>query len=292
MRKFCFLLLCVISLPVTVSVAQIYRWTDETGRVHFTNNPDTIPPDRRPDSRQLPPGIPATPPPASVAPPVSRPSAPVPAGTQSATATDILLLQQKAQALEQQIAAAQQERQHLLDELRAARPIRMTPVFPRERRRVDEMGRALAAIEIQLDTLHAELRDLLQQPSAEEESVRAPTPSPAREVILDNQGHDQAYWQQRLGTLRERLQQARQQRQIILERLGAELPEDRSFGRRGEEVLQLVQTLEQLDRIFTPLRPIYRRCDARPQVLGLLLSGCNNPGDGLHIPPNATEIYL
>src|SRR6516165_1045000 len=35
-------------------VAQIYRWTDETGRVHFTNNPDSIPPDRRPDSRQLP----------------------------------------------------------------------------------------------------------------------------------------------------------------------------------------------------------------------------------------------
>jgi Domain of unknown function (DUF4124) len=248
MRKFCFLLLCVISLPVTVSVAQIYRWTDETGRVHFTNNPDTIPPDRRPDSRQLSPGIPATPPPASVAPPVSPPSAPVPAGTQSATATDILLLQQKVQALEQQIAAAQQERQHLLDELRAARPIRMTPAFPRERRRVDEMGRALAAIEIQLDTLHAELQDLLQQPSAEEESLRAPTPSPAREVILDNQGNDQAYWQQRLVTLRERLQDARQQRQIILERLESQPPEDGSFGRRGYEVLQWVQTLEQLNQ--------------------------------------------
>ena len=248
MRKFCCLLLCVISLPVTVSVAQIYRWTDETGRIHFTNNPDTIPPDRRPDSRQLPPGIPATPPPASVAPPVSRPSAPVPAGTQSATATDILLLQQKVQALEQQIAAAQQERQHLLDEFKAARPVRMTPDFPRERRRVDEMGRALAAIEIQLDTLHAELRDLLQQPSAEEESVRAPTPSPTREVILDNQGHDRAYWQQRLETLRERLQQARQQRQIILERLESQPPEDGSFGRRGYEVLQWVQTLEQLNQ--------------------------------------------
>jgi hypothetical protein len=248
MRKCCFLLLGIVALPVAVSVAQIYRWTDETGRIHFTNNPDTIPPDRRPDSRQLPPGIPATPPPASVAPPVSPPSAPISTGTQSATATDILLLQQKVQAVEQQIAAAQQERQHLLGELRAERPIRMNPDFPRERRRVDEMGRALAAIEIQLDTLHAELQDLLQQPGAEEESVRAPTPSPAREVILDNQGHDQDYWQQRLGTLRERLQNARQQRQIILENLGAELSEDRSFGRRGEEVLEWVKTLEQLDQ--------------------------------------------
>jgi transposase len=159
-----------------------------------------------------------------------------------------LLLQQKVQALEQQIAAAQQERQHLLDEFKAVRPIRMNPDFPRERRRVDEMGRALAAIEIQLDSLYAELQDLLQQQGAEEESGRAATPSSARGVILDNQGHDQDYWQQRLGTLRERLQQARQQRQIILEQLGAELPDDRSFGRRGEEVLQLVQTLEQLDQ--------------------------------------------
>ena len=249
MRKCCFLLLCVISLPVTVSVAQIYRWTDETGRVHFTNNPDTIPPDRRPDSRQLLPDRPATPPPASVAPPVSPPSAPVPAGAQSATPTGMSPLQQKAQAVEQQIAAAQQERQYLLDEFREVRPIRMNPAFGgRERRRVDEMGRELAAIEMQLDTLYAELQDILQQQIAEEESVRSPTSSPPREVIQDNQGHDQDYWQQRLGTLRERLQQARQERQIILEQLGAELPEDRSFGRRGQEVLQLVRTLEQLDQ--------------------------------------------
>jgi exonuclease VII large subunit len=158
-----------------------------------------------------------------------------------------LLLDQKVQDLEQQIAAAQQERQRLLDELNAVRPIRMNPAFGRERRRVDEMGRALAAIETQLDTLQAELRDLLQQPRAEE-SARAPTPSPAQEVMLDNQGHDQAYWQQRMRALRERLQQAQQQRQVILENLGAELPEDRSFGRRGQEVSEWVQTLEQLDQ--------------------------------------------
>ena len=107
--------------------------------------------------------MPATPPPASVAPPVSPPSAPVPAGAQSATPTGMSPLQQKAQAVEQQIAAAQQERQHLLDELREVRPIRMNPAFGgRERRRVDEMGRALAALEMQLDTLYAELQDILQ----------------------------------------------------------------------------------------------------------------------------------
>jgi hypothetical protein len=249
MRKVCLLLLCVISLPVTMSVAQIYRWTDETGRVHFTNSPDTIPSDRRPDSRQLPPDMPATPPPASVAPPVPPPSASVPADTQGATPTGMSSLQQKAQVVEQHIAAAQQERQHLLDELREVRPVRLNPAFGgRERRRVDEMGRALAAIEMELDTLYAELQNILQQQIAEEESVRSPTSSLPREVIQDNQRHDQDYWQQRLETLRERLQQARQQRQIILEQLGAELPEDRSFGRRGQEVLQLVQTLEQLDQ--------------------------------------------
>ena len=32
--------------------------------------------------------------------------------------------------------------------------------------------------------------------------------------------------------------------QILLEQFGTELPEDRSFGRRGQEVLQLVQALE------------------------------------------------
>jgi hypothetical protein len=124
----------------------------------------------------------------------------------------------------------------------------MNPAFGRERRRVDEMGRALATIETQLDTLYAELQDVLQQQSAEEESLRAPTPSPAREVILDNQGHDQTYWQQRLGTLRERLQHAQQQRQVILEQLSSEPSEEGSFGRRGREILQWVQTLEQLDQ--------------------------------------------
>jgi hypothetical protein len=158
-------------------------------------------------------------------------------------------LQQKAQAVEQQIAAAQQERQQLFDELRDVRPVRMNPAFGgRQRRRVDEMGRALAALEMQLDTLYAEAQNILQQQIAEEESVRSLTSSPPREVIQDNQGRGQGYWQQRLGTLRERLQQARQQRQIILEQLGAELPEDRSFGRRGQEVLQLVQALDQLDQ--------------------------------------------
>src|SRR5215831_8538606 len=181
MRKCCFLLLCVISLPVTVSVAQIYRWTDEIARIHFTNHPDTIPPDRRPDSRQFLPDMPDTPPPTSVTPPVSPPSAPVPAGSQGATPTSMLPLQQKAQAVEQQIAVAQQERQHLLDELREVRPIRMNPAFGgRERRRVEEMGRALAAIEIQLDTLYAEWQNILQQQIAEEESVKSPTSSPPR----------------------------------------------------------------------------------------------------------------
>jgi hypothetical protein len=234
---------------VTASFAQIYRWTDDTGRVYFTNNPDTIPPQRRPYSQQVVPGTSTTSPPTSVVPPVSPSSPPRAGDTQSDTDADRGLLEQKAQALEQQIAAAQQERQHLLDELKDVRPIRMNPAFGRERRHVDDMGRALAAVEQRLDALYAELQDIVLQQSATAPDAVTTSPSPRSEVLLDNQGHDRTYWQQRVVALQERLQHARQQRQSILQQLAPELSEDRSaFGRRGREVLQLVTALEQLNQ--------------------------------------------
>jgi hypothetical protein len=249
MTKFWCLLLCILCLPVTASFAQIYRWTDDTGRVYFTNNPDTIPPQRRPYSQQVVPGTSTTSPPTSVVPPVSPSSPPRAGNTQSDTDADRALLEQKAQALEQQIAAAQQERQRLLDELKDVRPIRMNPAFGRERRHVDDMGRALAAVEQRLDALYAELQDIVLQQSAAAPGAVATSPSPGSEVLLDNQGHDRTYWQQRVVALQERLQHARQQRQSILQQLAPELSEERSaFGRRGQEVLQLVTTLEQLNQ--------------------------------------------
>jgi hypothetical protein len=182
-------------------------------------------------------------------PPASPPSPPAAGASQSDAEADLALLQQKAQALEQQIAAAQQERQDILDELKEVRPVRMNPAFGRERRRVDDMGRALATVEQQLDALYAELQDIVLQQSAAAPGAAATTPAPSREVFLDNQGHDRTYWQRRVVALRERLQHARQQRQSVLQQLTPELSEERSaFGRRGREVLQLVTTLEQLNQ--------------------------------------------
>jgi hypothetical protein len=250
MTKFWCLLLCILCLPVTASFAQIYRWTDDTGRVHFTNNPDTIPTHRRSYSQQVVPGTSTTSPPTNVAPPASPPSPPLAGTSQSDAVADSALLQQQAQALEQQIAAAQQERQSILDELKDVRSIRMNPAFGgRERRHVDDMGRALANVEQQLDALYAELQDIVLQQSGAAPGTVATTPSPPSEVFLDNQGNDRTYWQRRVATLRERLQHARQQRQSILQQLAPELSEERSaFGRRGREVLELVTTLEQLNQ--------------------------------------------
>jgi chromosome segregation ATPase len=196
----------------------------------------------------LPSGIPATSP-TNVTPSAAPPAVSPSTGDQSAASTDKSLLQQNIQNLEQQIALAQQERQSLLEALKAVRPVRMNPAFGRERRQVDELGRALAAVEMRLDALYAEWQEAMQQLHAEDDSTTAAATAADRQVLLDNQGHDQAYWRQRLVPLRERLQEARQQRQSILQRLGAELSDERdAFGRRGREVLSLVAALEQLDQ--------------------------------------------
>jgi septal ring factor EnvC (AmiA/AmiB activator) len=222
---------------VSHSWAQIYRWTDETGRVHFTNNPETIPADRLPYSREMTstPAITTAPtPPATAAPGVSPRLSPP-------HDQDV---QQQIQALEQQIAATRQERQRLLEELKAARPIRMNPAFGRERRQVDDLGRALATVEKQLDTLYAEWQQLSRQQSASSRE-----PSPERAVILDKYGHDRSYWQQRFQSLRDRLRLTREQRQAVLGKLAGELSEEgRTFGRRGREVLDLANILEQLNQ--------------------------------------------
>jgi hypothetical protein len=247
MKKFWCLLLGILFLLATESLAQIYRWTDDAGRVHFTNNPETIPADRLPYSRQITPAPSATPPPSDVAPAAPLPSTPPPGESQREPAAPAADLQQRIHALEQQIAAARQERQQILNQLKAVRPIRMNPAFGRERRHVDALGRALATVEQQLDTLYAELQQLSWQQSAA--TAGTSNTSAAEAVLLDKQGHDQSYWQQRFQTLQERLQQARQQRQAILAELAGELSDERgAFGRRGQEVLQLVNTLEQLNQ--------------------------------------------
>lgn len=252
----------VLCLHVPPGLAQIYSWRDEQGRLHFTDNPATIPPHLRPQSRELqvetPPESPAesqeaAPAPAdrqSAAPAASEPTSPPPVD-------QVDRLQQRARELQQQIEAAQQERQQYQEKILAVRDVRTNPAFGRQRRRVDEWGRALADVERRLDTLRNELgevQDMLQQ--AQQPALR-PTPPPG-EVVVDAQGHTRDYWQQRAQALRAQLQQARQQRQQILQQL-AEPPEG-PYGRRGDEVLQLTRALEQTEATI-------RETDAALQAL-------------------------
>jgi hypothetical protein len=244
-------LIWICWISVIPSLAQIYRWTDEKGGVHYTDNPGTIPPERRPHSmRSLPPvseeAADAAPTPQRLPPPFATRGGPQ---DNTLPAEDVSLLQQHARALEQQIAALRQERQTLLEQLKAVRPIKTNPAFGQKRRQVETAGRSLAAIEQQLDALYAELLQVqttLQERESGEPSAETQSP---RATGVDRQGHDRAYWQQRLEALRTRLQQAREERQAILEQLAPETGDTRqAFGRRGREVLELVQRLEQADQ--------------------------------------------
>jgi septation ring formation regulator EzrA len=158
-------------------------------------------------------------------------------------------LQRQARSLEERIAAALQERQKYLDQLKATPEVRASPEFGRQRRQIDETGRSLAAVERQIDTLSAELRQV--QAKLQGAGQAAP-PAPVGRalpdtVMLDTQGHDRTYWRQRLEALQTRLRQAKEQRQTILAQLGAE--EERSaFGRRGVEVLRQARTLDQINQ--------------------------------------------
>jgi outer membrane murein-binding lipoprotein Lpp len=250
MTIFLTMLVCIACVYVTPSLARIYRWTDEAGRVHYTDNPGTIPPNRRGDSRELSgdtsrskaSGT------GTVAPsPATTP--PLPSGVpQDASSDKVGHLRQRVKTLERQIDEARQERQGYLEQLKAMRAVRTNPAFGRRRRRVEDVGHSLAAVERQLDMLQAELQQVqtelrqVEQPQPSASSASAP--GPLREVRVDLQGHNRAYWQRRLGAVHTRLRQAQEQRQTVLERLASE--HQGPYGRRGEEVLRLTQTLEQL----------------------------------------------
>ena len=44
-------LVWLIGVSVSPALAQLYRWTDDTGKVHITDNPETIPPAYRDRAR-------------------------------------------------------------------------------------------------------------------------------------------------------------------------------------------------------------------------------------------------
>lgn len=249
MLRLCVMVLTsALCLHVTASLAQIYRWTDEAGRVHFTDNPGSIPADRRDKTRLLAPDTSgSTAPSAGASPPPATAVSPSPATPASDQTPS---LRQRVQALQDQIEATQQERQQYIEKLKNVRDVQTNPAFGRQRRQPDEWGRALAEVERKLDALQTELQQVRSQLQSVEQkqSPSASSPRPSATVTADKQGHDRAYWEGRLDPIRSRLQKAEEQRRTLLEQLAAEQQERRTYGRRGEEVLRLTKALEQVEQ--------------------------------------------
>ncbi|MGQ4808662.1 hypothetical protein NKDENANG_02050 [Candidatus Entotheonellaceae bacterium PAL068K] len=253
MRQSLTILVCLVCLQALPSLAQIYRWTDEKGKVHFTDNLGTIPVNHLETSRELSSGSSRPPNFTSGArrPPSAVGSSSPGSRLQAAADGGLDRLHQREQTLEQRIATAHQERQQYLERLSAVRSVRMNPAFGRRRRRVNQWGQALAAVEQQLDTLLTALQQVRTQMQAMEvEQTPAPAGPPASQIGgFDKQGHDRAYWQRRVKVVRARLQEARAQRQTILAQLAPTSEKKRrAFGRRGQQVLQLTQALERVEQ--------------------------------------------
>src|SRR5262245_57753884 len=202
MMRFWITLWWLIWVSVAPALAQLYRWTDDAGRIHITDNPATIPPayrdrahsstsevptaDTNADSPPVAPSLPPRPP---------APSRPLPQDT-------ISTLKPQIQELQEQITTARQERQTHLDQLRNERPVHATPEFVRQRRQIAETGQALLLVEQKIDALAAALERAQKQWQAQQ---TPPTPNPTG---FDQAGHDATYWQGRLSAIRDRLRQA------------------------------------------------------------------------------------
>jgi len=97
-------------------------------------------------------------------------------------------------------------------------------------------------VEQQIDTLEQEMQQLQAR------SIPPPAPS---DVSFDRVGHDAIYWQERMATAREQVQQAQTLRRDFLSRLGAIAnAEQRVMGRQGHEVLQLAQSLREVEQVI------------------------------------------
>lgn len=252
MRWLCVVLVWFCWLPVSPALAQLYRWTDAQGKVHITDNPDTIPPAYRerarsstseeplPDSKSNPATETTTVAPRSrlASPPAQQSPTASPAAQQGPTL-------QRWRTLQQDIATARQERQGYLEQLRQTRTVHVTPEFVRRRRTLAEVGRALVAVEQRLDTLTAEVERLqtqIETPQASSAIQRA------RSAGLDAEGHTSAYWQQRARPILPRLQQAQHQRRELLAQLTTlTTDETRPAERQGRGLLQYAEALQQVE---------------------------------------------
>jgi len=219
---------------VSPALAQLYRWTDDAGKVHITDNPATIPAPYRDRARSS--GSEAP----SVAP--SEPQEP-PTPSQAPAQDTISTLMAQIRELQQQMTTARQERQTAIEQLDDERPVHTTPVFVRQRRQIAEAGRTLLTVEQHIDTLSAALEQAQQQLQAQQ------APNAPGTTRFDKDGHDATYWQGRLSAIRNRMSQAQAQRHDLLSQLAAATSEDlRTTERQGRSILQLAQALQQAEQ--------------------------------------------
>lgn len=233
----------LIWASISPALAELYRWTDDTGKSHITDNPATIPPAYRDRVRSSPSEAPASD--TNVATPsgASSPAQRAPAPTQPPSQDVSSAVVAEIQALQQQVAKTRRERQTLIEQLRSERPIHATPEFVRQRRQIAETGQALLRVEQKFDTLSAALEQAQKQLQAQQ--------SPPTQSItgFDKEGHDATYWQQRLRALHERMSQAQAQRRDLLSQFAGVAGEDpRAAARQGRTILQLVQALQQAEQ--------------------------------------------
>jgi hypothetical protein len=239
-------LIWLIWVSVSPALAEVYRWTDNAGKVHLTDNPDTIPPAYRARARASGAGTPATNETPAVdvqpSPPQPLPAERMPAA--QASAPSATLTTPEIADLEQQIAAARQERQTYLEQLSSERPVYANPLFVRQRRQIAELGYALLTVEQQLDTLQA----ALEQAQQHQQALHTPPPEQSG-IVLDQAGNDATYWQRRMTAVRERLQQAQMQRRDLLTQLAAVADGEQGIvGRQGYEMLRQAQALQQTEQ--------------------------------------------
>ena len=242
MMGLCIAFVWLIWVSLSPALAEVYRWTDSAGKIHLTDNPDTIPPAYRARARASGSDTPAadeTPSAdAQPAPPQPLPADRTPASQAPAPSAESMA--QQIAELERQIATARQERQTYLEQLSGVPEVRATPEFVRQRRQLAELRQALLTVEQQLDTLEQALQQL---------QARDALPPEQSQVVLDKAGNDATYWQRRVTAARERVQQAQTQRRDLLTQLAAVADgEQRPMGRQGHDLLQQAQALQQVEQ--------------------------------------------
>jgi hypothetical protein len=238
---------------VSPALAELYRWTDATGKVHITDNLATIPPAYRERARASGSGTPAShetpdtdsemdvPPPQPS--PTRRPYARSAPASQAATPS-VSSMRPQIVELEQKIAMARQERQTYLEQLDSERAVHAMPVFVRQRRQIAEWGRALLMVEQQLDTFYDELEQARKQFQEQQATL-----TERQDVVLDNQGRDATYWQSRSTAIRDQMQQAQTLRRDLLTQLAATTVGDlRTVERQGGEILRQARSLQHVDQ--------------------------------------------